>query len=87
MGYTPNVEADPSAIARVVTAAEENGVEIIFYDQPENLPLAETIASEAGAKAMRLHPIESLSDEELAAGEDYFSLMRKNLAVLKEALA
>ncbi len=87
LGYTPNVEADPSALARVIEAARKDGATVIFYDKPENLQLAETIAAEADAKVLRLHPLESPSDEELAAGADYFALMRENLAALKEALS
>jgi len=33
-----------------------------------------------------LNPIEGLSEEQLAAGEDYVSVMRSNLAVIREAL-
>ena len=33
-----------------------------------------------------LDPLEGLTDEEAAAGEDYFSVMRENLAALREAL-
>jgi zinc transport system substrate-binding protein len=35
---------------------------------------------------MVLSPVEGLGDEELAAGDDYFSVMRKNLEALKAAL-
>ena len=33
-----------------------------------------------------LNPLEGLTDEEIAAGEDYFSVMRSNLDELKAAL-
>ena len=33
-----------------------------------------------------LNPIEGLSEEDIQAGEDYFSVMRKNLAALRKAL-
>ncbi len=33
-----------------------------------------------------LDPIEGLSQERLAAGEDYLSVMRANLAALRKAL-
>ena len=33
-----------------------------------------------------LNPLEGLTDEEVAAGEDYFSVMRENLAALRKAL-
>ena len=34
-----------------------------------------------------LNPLEGLSDEQLAAGDDYFSVMRQNLAALAAALS
>jgi zinc transport system substrate-binding protein len=33
-----------------------------------------------------LDPIEGLTDQEINAGEDYFSVQRKNLAALRKAL-
>ena len=33
-----------------------------------------------------LDPIEGLTDEEADRGDDYFSLMRRNLATLRKAL-
>ena len=48
--------------------------------------VAETVAREAGAQLAVLDPLEGLSEERLAAGEDYLSVMRDNLAALREAL-
>jgi zinc transport system substrate-binding protein len=48
--------------------------------------LAETVAREAGAGVGVLDPVEGLSQERLEAGEDYLSVMRANLAVLREVL-
>lgn len=49
--------------------------------------VAQAIASETGATVEELNPLEGLSDEELAAGEDYLSVMRRNLTAMREALA
>ena len=48
--------------------------------------LAETVAREAGVDVAVLDPVEGLSQERLDAGEDYLSVMRANLAVLRKAL-
>jgi zinc transport system substrate-binding protein len=32
------------------------------------------------------HPLEGLTEDELADGDDYFSVMHANLAALREAL-
>ena len=44
------------------------------------------MARETGAATAVLNPLEGLTEEELERGEDYFSLMRANLAALREAL-
>ena len=48
--------------------------------------LAETIARETGAKTAVLDPLEGLTEDEIADGDDYFSVMRANLAAIREAL-
>ena len=44
------------------------------------------MAREVGVKLLPLHPLESLTLDESDRGEDYFSLMRANLASLQQAL-
>ena len=60
---------------------------MIFFEELVSPKVAETIAYETGASAEMLNPLEGLGDEELAAGEDYFSVMKQNLAAIKEALS
>jgi zinc transport system substrate-binding protein len=47
---------------------------------------AQTLATETGAKLLCLNPFEGLTDEEIANGDDYISVMRKNLENLTTAL-
>ena len=58
----------------------------VFFEPLVSPRLAETVAREVGVKTAVLNPLEGLSDEEIAAGEDYFSVMRENLAALRKAL-
>ena len=48
--------------------------------------MSETIADEIGAKTAVLNQIEGLTDDEISAGEDYFSVMESNLKTLEDAL-
>ncbi len=48
--------------------------------------LAETVAREAGAVTATLDPLEALTPTEEGSGADYFDVMRKNLAALRQAL-
>lgn len=85
-GLSPDSEPDPKRMAEVIDFVKENQVKTIFFEELVSPKVAETIAKETGAKTEVLNPLEGLSDEELKAGEDYISVMEKNLEVIKEAL-
>ena len=85
-GLTPEAEPAPQDIQRVVTLVRETGATTVFFETLVSPRLAETVAREAHAKTAVLNPIEGLTPEEAAAGEDYFSLMETNLRSLRRAL-
>lgn len=79
-------EADPKAMADIITFIKNNNVRAIFYEEFSSSKLVDSIAKEAGIKILTLNPIESLSEEDIDAGEDYFSIMKKNLISLSDGL-
>lgn len=85
-GLSPDSEPDPARMAEVIDFVKENNVKTIFFEELVSPKVAEAIAKETGAQTEVLNPIEGLSDEEIKAGDDYFSVMEKNLDVLKKAL-
>ena len=62
------------------------GATTVFFETLVSPRLAETVAREVGAHDRRARPARRLTEEEVAAGEDYFSVMRENLAALRKAL-
>jgi zinc transport system substrate-binding protein len=48
--------------------------------------VTETLADDLGVRTAVLDPLEGLSEEATAAGDDYVSVMRANLAELEEGL-
>ena len=70
----------------IIQFAKEHQVKTIFFEELVSPKVAETIAAEIGAKTDVLNPLEGLSDEDIKAGEDYFSVMEDNLKVLEKAL-
>lgn len=82
-GLNPDGEPSPRRIAEVARYAKENGITTIFFETLVNPAVAETLADEAGAKATVLDPLEGLAKDSTG---DYFTVMRDNLAALKEAL-
>jgi zinc transport system substrate-binding protein len=85
-GISPEVEPSAQALEAVADAARANDVQVIFFE--ENLPadLSETIAAEIGATTDVLDPVETLSDEQLAAGDTYLTVQRANLDALSRGL-
>jgi zinc transport system substrate-binding protein len=85
-GLSPEAEPEPGKLQGVVELVRAHGVTTIYFETLVSPRIAETVARETGAKTAVLDPIEGLTDEEAANGEDYFSLMRKNLAALRTGL-
>jgi zinc transport system substrate-binding protein len=85
-GVSPSEEPSAKTLEAIAAFARSNDVTTIFFE--ENLPedLAKTLADEVGATTGVLDTIESLSADQLKAGDDYLSLMRDNLAALRQGL-
>jgi zinc transport system substrate-binding protein len=86
LGLSPEAEPDPRRLAELRDLVEREGVTTIFAEELVSPKVAETLASEAGVQVAVLNPIESLTDAQEKAGEDYLSLMRENLDTLRNAL-
>ena len=76
----------PRRLAELRDLVEREGVTTIFSEELVSPKVAETLANEAGVEVAVLNPIESLTDDQVQAGEDYLSLMRENLDTLRKAL-
>ncbi|MFZ4720301.1 MAG: metal ABC transporter solute-binding protein, Zn/Mn family [Ilumatobacteraceae bacterium] len=85
-GVSPTEEPSAKTLEALATFARDNDVATIFFE--ENLPddLAATLAAEVGAGTGVLDTLESPSDDQRKAGEDYDSLMRANLDALRIGL-
>ena len=79
-------EADPKAMAEIITFIKNNDIKAIFYEEFSSSKLVDSIAKETQIKILTLNPIESLSEKNIEAGEDYFSIMEKNLISLLDGL-
>lgn len=86
-GLSPEAEPSPRALEEVAGLVEEADVTTVFVEPLAPPDEARTVARETGARTATLNPVEGLTDEEAARGDDYFSLMEANLEALREALA
>jgi zinc transport system substrate-binding protein len=84
-GLSPEAEPSPQRVAEVAAFAKEKGVTTIFFETLVSPKVAQTLATEVGARAEVLDPIEGLRAD-AAPGEDYLSVMRQNLTKLRDAL-
>ena len=65
----------------------DTGATTVFFETLVSPRLAETVAREAGARRAVLDPLEGLTPGASSTrGDDYFSVMRANLAALRKAL-
>jgi zinc transport system substrate-binding protein len=85
-GLSPEAEADPVRLDELAELVQSQGVTTVFTETLTSPELAETLAREVGVKTAVLNPIEGLTEEQEAEGEDYISLQRENLSNLREAL-
>lgn len=80
-GLSPEEEPSAADLAEVVEFVKDRNVRTIYFETLISPAVAETVASETGARTAVLDPIEGLSDA--SDGTDYLEVMRANLASLR----
>ena len=85
-GFSPNAKPSPRALAELVRTMREQGATAIFYEEILDPRLARVLADETGARLLPLHSMHNTTPADLASGATYFSLMRRNLANIRQGL-
>ncbi len=85
-GVSPEAEPTPRKLEAAVRRVRESGATTIFFETLVSPRVAETVARETGARTAVLDPIEGLTKDEASHGDNYFTIMRRNLAALRSAL-
>jgi zinc transport system substrate-binding protein len=85
-GLAPDAEPSAQRLAEMKRLVEQQGITTIFTEDLVSPKVAQTLAEEAGVRTAVLHTLEGLTDEEVAAGDDYGSQMQENLSTLRTAL-
>jgi zinc transport system substrate-binding protein len=86
-GLSPDVEPTPQDLVALKALVERDHITTIFTEELVSPKVAETLANETGTTTAVLNPLESLTPDEVAAGDDYVSVMDRNLQILRSALA
>ncbi|WLR60980.1 metal ABC transporter solute-binding protein, Zn/Mn family [Guptibacillus hwajinpoensis] len=85
-GLSPSNEPSQKALEEIIHTAKEKKLGYVLFEQNVTPKVAKSLQSEIGAKALRLHNLSVLTEEDINKKEDYFSLMRRNLETLDQAL-
>jgi zinc transport system substrate-binding protein len=82
-GLAPDAEPSPARLKEVQKVIEDAGVTTVFYERLVSPDVAQTLSADLGVSTAVLDPVEGLTED--TESEDYLTLMRANLAALKEA--
>jgi zinc transport system substrate-binding protein len=87
LGLSPTQEPSQKDLQTIVDTAKEHHIKYVIFESNVTSKISTIIKNEIGADSLTLHNLETISDEDKKNGEDYFSLMHKNLETLKKALS
>ncbi|QQK77040.1 zinc ABC transporter substrate-binding protein [Salicibibacter cibarius] len=86
LGLSSNEEPSQAELAEIVEIAEEDDIGYVVFENNVSSTVTEVIQEEIGAESLILRNMESVSEEDMANGEDYFSMMEMNIDTLETAL-
>ncbi len=82
-GLDPEAEPSPRRIADLTGLIRRTGATTVFTETLASPKTAETLAHEVGVRTAVLDPVEGVRPH---SRDDYFSIMRRDLAALRQAL-
>ncbi|WP_159794749.1 metal ABC transporter substrate-binding protein [Puerhibacterium puerhi] len=82
----PEAEPSPARLREIGAVVAERGVSTLFSETLVGPKVTETLAADLGVDTAVLDPLEGLSQDALASGEDYVSVMQSNLEALEQGL-
>ncbi|MDD5770108.1 MAG: metal ABC transporter substrate-binding protein [Candidatus Gracilibacteria bacterium] len=85
-GISPEEEPSVKSIADTIDLIKKQKLKYIFSENYISPKFANTIKNETQVEVLNLNPVETLSDSEKKSGENYISIMQRNLELLKKGL-
>lgn len=82
-GIDPQNEPSPRRLAELTGEIRAAKATTVFTETLVSPKVAQTLAAEAGVRTATLDPVEGVAE---GSGDDYLSIMRRNLATLRTAL-
>ena len=85
-GLSPHHLPSPKKLMRIAKKLKDRGLLAIFYESTSAPKFIQVLSLETKTATLELHSLGSLPPDRAKRGEDYFSLMKRNLHQLKEGL-
>lgn len=84
-GLSSSDEPSQKKLVQIVKDAKQHEMDYIIFEQNSSHRVAEIIQEQIGAKALTIHNLELLTENDIKNNNDYLSLMEDNLDVLNKA--
>ena len=86
-GCAGDTEPSLATLKYLIDKVQEEGIPVVYTIELSSRKVAEAIAETTGAKVLTFQSCQTVSRQDFDAGATYLSLMRQNVAALKEGLA
>jgi zinc transport system substrate-binding protein len=80
-------EPTPTDIQNVVNSINQYHLKYVGYESLENPAISQSISSQTNATLIEMNPIEGLTTQEKAAGDNYITLMQRDINNIHLALS
>lgn len=84
-GLSTNDDPSQKELTRIVSIAKEHDLHYVIFEQSGTDKVSDIIREQIQAEPLYMHNLESLTEDDIENGEDYLSIMEKNLDVLDKA--
>lgn len=83
VGFAPDAEPTPRAIAELIDTMNSLGISTIYYEELIDPKTARVISEQTGAEMVLLHGAHNVTKEEMESNISYFDIMFENVEKLK----
>ncbi|GAA0330634.1 metal ABC transporter substrate-binding protein [Bacillus carboniphilus] len=85
-GLSTTEEPSQKKLFDITKLIEKEGISYIIFEQNVSSRIAKILQEEAGVEELLLSNLATITDEDRQNGEDYFSIMSRNIETLTKAL-
>lgn len=83
---TAETEPSPMTMMMLIEKVKSEDIPVIYTIEMSTQNVARTISEETGAEILTLHSLQTVTQDEFAAGETYVSIMWKNVEAVRKGL-